>query len=110
MRRRLAELEKDIAAINGVATDGSGADQVAEPGTESKTSVRQLVLRFVQDHPGSLAGLVVDGVLAIRPEVDAKYVHSELYKLSNERGPRILRKEGAKPHTRYFTRRVGNQS
>jgi hypothetical protein len=80
--------------------DELSTDQADQAEDLAKLSARELVIYFAGVSPGAQASNFADFLRPLKGDSAAKHVHSTLYEESKPGGP--LRKEGAKPNTKYF--------
>ncbi len=107
----LARLDADLAALGAPRApplDPVNGHQHAPfatmPDFGPRPSVGKLVSWFCITFPGSKAGEFVEFVLKKRPDLDARAVHSELYRQTKK--AQTMRKDGERPNTRFYPRRA----
>lgn len=96
--RRAREMEDQLQALEGAKPKPPAEDL-------SKLSVNRLIERMAREHPeGASAKAFVKYVLAARPDVEPRNVHSGLYKLVKTE---VLLRKGSAGAYRYYLNAPG---
>jgi hypothetical protein len=106
IRQEAEKLENELLELGAPVFHQPPPDALIPETQQETVSLRTLVKKFAGMNPkGATASEYVTYVSSIRPNVDLRNVHSELYKLSKSNGP--LKKSGQKPGLKYSLRSSG---
>lgn len=88
----------NVGTTSNVAVTEPVGPPLNQP-TANRFSVSAIIRGFIDQNPGSRSSAIVAAVARYRPEVQAKVVHAELYRLSQQGD---LVRHGTRPNTTYF--------